>query len=153
MLNDGDKAPDFKLPRDGGETVKLSQFKGKYVVLFFYPKDDTPGCTSEAVGFSAALEDFHRAGAEVIGISPDSVKSHGKFRDKHGLAVMLLADEDRKAIEAYGVWGEKSMYGKTFMGVERATFIIGRNGEIVKSWRKVRVPGHVDKVLAAVREL
>jgi peroxiredoxin Q/BCP len=153
MLNDGDKAPDFKLPRDGGETVKLSQFKGKYVVLFFYPKDDTPGCTSEAVGFSAALEDFHRAGAEVIGISPDSVKSHEKFHVKHGLAVMLLADEDRKAIEAYGVWGEKSMYGKTFMGVERATFIIGRNGEIVKSWRKVRVPGHVDKVLAAVREL
>jgi peroxiredoxin Q/BCP len=153
MLNDGDKAPDFTLPRDGGETVKLSQFNGKPVVLFFYPKDDTPGCTSEAVGFSARLDEFHRAAAEVIGISPDSAKSHEKFRDKHGLTVMLLADEDREAIEAYGVWGEKSMYGKTYMGVERSTFIIGKNGEIVRSWRKVKVPGHVDEVLAAVREL
>lgn len=153
MLKDGDKAPDFALPRDGGETVKLSQFEGKLVVLFFYPQDDTPGCTSEAVGFSARLDEFHRAGAEMIGISPDSVKSHEKFRDKHGLTVMLLADQDRQAIEAYGLWGEKSMFGRTFMGVERATFIIGKNGEIFRSWRKVKVPGHVDKVLAAVREM
>lgn len=153
MLNDGDKAPEFALPSDGGETVKLSQFKGKPVVLFFYPQDDTPGCTSEAVDFSARLDEFHRAGVEVIGISPDSVKSHEKFRNKHGLTVMLLADEDRQAIEAYGLWGEKTMFGRTFMGVERATFLIGKKGEIVRSWRKVKVPGHADKVLAAAREM
>lgn len=153
MLNDGDKAPEFALPSDGGETVKLSQFKGKPAVLFFYPQDDTPGCTSEAVDFSARLDEFHRAGVEVIGISPDSVKSHEKFRNKHGLTVMLLADEDRQAIEAYGLWGEKTMFGRTFMGVERATFLIGKKGEIVRSWRKVKVPGHADKVLAAAREM
>ena len=153
MLNDGDKAPDFTLPRDGGETVKLSQFKGKPVVLFFYPKDDTSGCTKEAVEFSAKLEAFHRAGAEVVGISPDSVKSHDKFRDKHSLTVTLLSDEDKQVLEAYGVWAEKSMYGKKYMGVERSTFIVGKKGKIARSWRKVKVPGHVDEVLAAVQEL
>jgi peroxiredoxin Q/BCP len=153
MLNDGDKAPDFTLPRDGGETVKLSQFKGKPLVLFFYPKDDTSGCTKEAVEFSAKLEAFHRAGAEVVGISPDSVKSHDKFRDKHGLTVTLLSDEDKQVLEAYGVWAEKSMYGKKYMGVERSTFIVGKKGKIARSWRKVKVPGHVDEVLAAVQEL
>ncbi|HKJ61443.1 MAG TPA: thioredoxin-dependent thiol peroxidase [Hyphomicrobiales bacterium] len=153
MLNNGDKAPDFMLPRDGGETVKLSQFKGKPVVVFFYPKDDTSGCTREAVEFSAQLDAFHRAGAEVLGISPDSIKSHGKFRDKYGLTVMLLSDEDKQTLEAYGVWVEKSMYGRKYMGVERSTFIIGKNGKILRSWRKVKVPGHVDEVLAAVQEL
>ena len=153
MLNDGDKAPDFTLPRDGGETVKLSQFKGKPLVLFFYPKDDTSGCTKEAVEFSAQLDAFHRAGAEVVGISPDSVKSHDKFRDKHGLMVTLLSDEDKQVLEAYGVWAEKSMYGKKYMGVERSTFIVGKNGKIARSWRKVKVPGHVEEVLAAVQEL
>ena len=153
MLNDGDKAPDFTLPRDGGETVKLSQFKGKPLVLFFYPKDDTSGCTKEAVEFSAKLEAFHRAGAEVVGISPDSVKSHDKFRDKHSLTVTLLSDEDKQVLEAYGVWAEKSMYGKKYMGVERSTFIVGKKGKIARSWRKVKVPGHVDEVLAAVQEL
>lgn len=153
MLNDGDKAPDFTLPRDGGETVKLSQFKGKPVVLFFYPKDDTSGCTKEAVEFSAKLDAFHRAGAEVFGISPDSVKSHDKFRDKHGLTVTLLSDEDKQVLEAYGVWAEKSMYGKKYMGVERTTFIIGKDGKIARSWRKVKVPGHADEVLAAVQAL
>jgi peroxiredoxin Q/BCP len=153
MLNDGDKAPDFTLPRDGGETVKLSQFKGKPVVLFFYPKDDTSGCTKEAVEFSAKLDAFHRAGTEVFGISPDSVKSHDKFRDKHGLTVTLLSDEEKQVLEAYGVWAEKSMYGKKYMGVERSTFIIGKDGKIARSWRKVKVPGHADEVLAAVHAL
>lgn len=153
MLNDGDKAPDFTLPRDGGETVKLSQFKGKPVVLFFYPKDDTSGCTKEAVEFSARLDALHRAGAEVFGISPDSVKSHDKFRDKHGLTVTLLSDEEKQVLEAYGVWAEKSMYGKKYMGVERSTFIIGKDGKIARSWRKVKVPGHADEVLAAVQAL
>lgn len=153
MLNNGDKAPEFMLPRDGGETVKLSQFKGKPVVVFFYPKDDTSGCTREAVEFSAQLDAFHRAGVEVLGISPDSIKSHGKFRDKYGLTVMLLSDEDKQTLEAYGVWVEKSMYGRKYMGVERSTFIIGKNGKILRSWRKVKVPGHVDEVLAAVQEL
>lgn len=153
MLNDSDKAPSFSLPSDGGETVKLSQFKGKPVVLFFYPKDDTSGCTQEAVGFSAKLDEFHRAGVEVMGISPDSPKSHKKFRDKHGLTVMLLSDEDKQTLEAYGVWVEKSMYGRKYMGVERSTFIIGKTGEIFRSWRKVKIPGHVDEVLAAVQGL
>lgn len=153
MLNNGDKAPDFSLPSDGGETVKLSQFKGKPTVVFFYPKDDTSGCTKEAVDFSAKLDAFHRAGAEVIGISPDSVKSHEKFRRKHELTVMLLSDEDKQVVEAYGVWVEKSMYGRKYMGVERSTFIIGKNGKIVRNWRKVKVPGHADEVLAAIKEL
>jgi peroxiredoxin Q/BCP len=153
MLQQGDKAPAFVLPREGGEIVKLADFKGRIVVVYFYPKDDTEGCTKEAIGFSTALAAFHEVGTEVIGISPDSVKSHGKFRDKHDLKIVLLADVERKAIEAYGVWGEKTMYGRTFMGVIRSTFLIGRDGRIARAWRGVRVPGHVEEVLAAVREL
>lgn len=153
MLNNGDKAPSFTLPRDGGEMVKLSQFKGKAVVLFFYPKDDTSGCTKEAIAFSTHLDAFHEAGAEVLGISPNSVKSHDKFRDKHGLTVALLADEERQAIEAYGVWVEKSMYGRKYMGVERSTFLLGKNGKIAQIWRKVKVPGHAEEVLEAVQKL
>lgn len=153
MLKDGDKAPAFTLPRDGGQSVKLGQLKGKTVVLFFYPKDDTSGCTKEAVGFSEHIEAFKSAGAEVIGISPDSVKSHDKFRDKHDLKVTLLSDEEKTTLEAYGVWVEKSMYGKKYMGVERSTFIIGKDGKIEKSWRKVKVPGHVEQVLEAVQAL
>lgn len=153
MLNNGDKAPSFTLSSDEGKTVRLSQFKGKPVVVFFYPRDNTSGCTREAVDFSAKLDAFKQAGAEVIGISPDSVKSHEKFRTKHELTVTLLSDEDKQILEAYGVWVEKSMYGRKYMGVERSTFIIGKNGKIVRSWRKVKVPGHADEVLAAVQEL
>lgn len=153
MLKEGDKAPGFELPRDGGSTVKLSEFKGKPVVVYFYPKDDTSGCTKEAIGFSQNIDAFREAGAEIIGISPDSVKSHDRFRDKHGLHVILLADPDRKAIEAYGVWVEKKMYGRAYMGVDRSTFLIGKDGSIKRAWRNVKVPGHVEEVLEAVNGL
>ena len=153
MLNEGDKAPGFTLHRDGGSTVKLSQFKSRPLVLFFYPKDDTSGCTKEAIGFSEKIDAFHEAGAEVIGISPDGVKSHDKFRDKHDLKVMLLADEEQTVLEAYGVWVEKKMYGRSYMGVERSTFLIGKNGKIVRIWRKVKVAGHVEEVFEAVKSL
>lgn len=153
MVSEGDKAPGFELPGDGGEIVKLSQFKGKPVVLYFYPKDDTSGCTRQALDFSEAAAAFQDAGAEVIGISPDSVKSHGKFRGKHGLTVMLLADEEKAAIQAYGVWAEKKMYGRAYMGVDRSTFLIGADGTIKRVWRGVKVPGHVEEVLAAVQAL
>jgi peroxiredoxin Q/BCP len=153
MLKEGDKAPGFELPRDGGSTVKLSEFKGKPVVVYFYPKDDTSGCTKEAIGFSENIDAFREAGAEVIGISPDSVKSHDRFRDKHGLQVILLADPDRKAIGAFGVWVEKKMYGRAYMGVDRSTFLIGKDGSIKRAWRNVKVPGHVEEVLEAVNGL
>ncbi|MGB0086052.1 MAG: thioredoxin-dependent thiol peroxidase [Rhodomicrobiaceae bacterium] len=153
MLKEGDKAPNFELTRDGGDVVALSQLKGKPVVVYFYPKDDTSGCTKEAVGFSEMIDQFHDAGAEVIGISPDSVKSHDRFRDKHALRVILLADEDKTAIEAYGVWAEKKMYGNSYMGVDRSTFLIGSDGKIKRLWRSVKVPGHVDEVLDAVKGL
>lgn len=153
MVKEGDKAPAFSLPRDGGKTVKLGDFKGKPVVVYFYPKDDTSSCTKEAVGFSETIDAFHEAGAEVIGVSPDSVKSHDKFRNKYGLKVILLADEEKQAIEAYGVWAEKKMYGKSYMGVERSTFLIGPDGKIKRAWRAVKVPGHVDEVLEAVKSL
>jgi len=153
MLKEGDKAPAFELMSDGGETVKLSQFKGKPVVVYFYPKDDTSGCTAEAIGFSERIAEFQKAGAEVLGISPDSAGSHGKFRDKYDLKVTLLADEGRQAIEAYGVWAEKKMYGRTYMGVERSTFLIGGGGKLKRIWRSVKVPGHVDDVLSAVKDL
>ena len=153
MLNDGDKAPDFDLPSDQGGTIKLSKLKGKPVVVYFYPKDDTPGCTTEAKDFSCLVDDFKKAGCEVIGISPESAASKAKFRKKHALTVHLAADEQTKTATAYGVWVEKSMYGKKYMGVERATFLIDKSGKIAKSWRKVKVPGHADEVLAAVKGL
>ena len=153
MLKEGDKAPNFELSRDGGDVVALSHLKGKPVVVYFYPKDDTSGCTKEAVGFSEMIDQFHDAGAEVIGISPDSVKSHDTFRDKHALRLILLADEDKTAIEAYGVWAEKKMYGNSYMGVDRSTFLIGSDGKIKRLWRSVKVPGHVDEVLEAVKGL
>ncbi len=143
-------APDFTLPRDGGGMVSLSDFRGKSVVLFFYPRDDTPGCTKESIGFSEHLQRFADAGAEVIGISKDSVASHDKFVSKHGLTTMLLSDENGTVCEDYGVWKEKKMYGKTFMGIERTTFLIGPDGRIRTVWHKVKVPGHVDEVLGAV---
>jgi peroxiredoxin Q/BCP len=152
-LAEGAKAPDFKLPTDGGGTFQLSANKGKPVVLFFYPKDDTSGCTAEAVAFSGAKADFEKLGIVVAGISPDPVKSHDKFRDKHSLTVPLVSDEEKTALSAYGVWKEKSMYGKKYMGVERSTFLIGKDGKVARAWRKVSVPGHVDEVLAAARSL
>ncbi|MFN3506348.1 MAG: thioredoxin-dependent thiol peroxidase [Allorhizobium sp.] len=152
-LTAGEKAPDFSLPRNGGGTVSLSDFAGKPVILYFYPKDDTSGCTTEAIDFSGFGAEFEKLGATVIGVSPDSVKSHDKFAAKHNLSVVLAADEEHKALEAYGVWKEKSMYGKTYMGVERSTFLIDKNGTIAEVWRKVKVPGHAETVLKAAQAL
>jgi thioredoxin-dependent peroxiredoxin len=153
VIDDGDKAPDFKLIDDAGKPIQLAKLKGRPVVVYFYPKDDTTGCTAEAKDFSCLAGDFRKAGAEIIGISPDGVASHAKFKAKYGLEVTLAADPDKAAAEAYGVWVEKSMYGKKYMGVERSTFLIGKAGLIAKSWRKVKVPGHAQDVLAAVKAL
>ncbi len=152
-LSAGDNAPDFELPRDGGGKLSLASLRGQKVVLYFYPKDDTSGCTAESIDFSALKPDFEKSGAIVLGMSPDSVKSHDKFKTKHKLAVELVADEERKALEAYGVWTEKSMYGRKYMGVERSTFLIGPDGRIARIWRKVKVPGHAAEVLEAARAL
>lgn len=149
----GDPAPAISLPRDGGDTVSLADYAGQTVVLYFYPRDDTPGCTKEAIGFTEQAAEFAAAGAVVLGVSKDSVKKHDKFRDKHNLGVVLLSDENSDTCERYGVWVEKSMYGKTYMGIERATFLIDGAGKITQIWRKVKVPGHVDAVLAAARAL
>ncbi|NBR53722.1 MAG: thioredoxin-dependent thiol peroxidase [Rhodobacteraceae bacterium] len=149
----GQPAPSFTLPRDGGTNVSLADYAGQIVVLYFYPKDDTPGCTTEAIDFSAEAEAFAKAGAVVLGVSRDTVKKHEKFRDKHGLKVALLADEDGAVCEAYGVWVEKSMYGRTYMGIERTTFLIGRDGKITRVWDKVKVKDHAAEVLAAVSGL
>ncbi|MFZ4805691.1 MAG: peroxiredoxin [Hyphomicrobiaceae bacterium] len=153
MVEDGAKAPDFKLATDEGQTLQLSKLKGKPVVVYFYPKDDTSGCTAEAKAFTALADDFAAAGALVLGISPDSVASHQKFKRKYELSIVLVADEQKAAAEAFGVWVEKSMYGKKYMGVERSTFLIDTQGRIARSWRKVKVPGHADEVLAAVKAL
>jgi thioredoxin-dependent peroxiredoxin len=150
MPDIGDMAPDFTLPRDGGATVTLSNLRPGRVVVYFYPKDDTSGCTIEAKDFTAMTAEFAAAGVTVIGISKDSVKSHDKFVAKHGLGVILGADEDGKAVEDYGVWVEKQMYGKTYMGIERATFLIGGDGRVQQVWRKVKAKGHAEEVLAAV---
>lgn len=153
MLADGDKAPEFDLPTESGETIGLARLKGKAVVLYFYPKDDTSGCTAEAKDFSRLAPDFRKAGVEVIGVSPDSVASHQKFQKKYDLAVRLAADADKAVANAYGVWVEKSMYGRKYMGVERSTFLIDKKGRIARSWRKVKVPGHAEEVLAAAKAL
>ena len=146
-------APDFSLPSDTGETVSLAGLKGQALVLFFYPRDNTPGCTTEAKGFSADLGAFEAAGALVFGVSKDSLESHGKFRAKQELTVPLLSDEHGSLCEDLDVWTEKKMYGKSFMGIERSTFLIDAAGTVVRAWRKVKVPGHVDDVLAAVKAL
>lgn len=153
MVDVNDTAPDFALPRDGGETMTLSELRGTAVVLFFYPRDNTPGCTKESIGFSESLQDFADAGAKVIGVSKDSVASHEKFVTKQNLTVPLVSDEHGTACEDYGVWKEKNMYGKTYMGIERSTFLIDADGKIARVWRKVKVPGHVEEVLEAVRAL
>ena len=153
MIDAGQTAPDFTLPRDGGGEVALSDMRGSTVVLYFYPKDDTSGCIKEAQAFSEHRSQFEAAGATVLGVSRDSVTDHDRFRDKHGLSVILLSDEDGKVCESYGVWGEKSMYGKSYMGIDRATFLIDGDGQVRRVWRNVKVPGHVDEVLQAVRDL
>lgn len=146
-------APDFTLPVTGGGTVSLSDLKGKAVVLYFYPRDDTPGCTTEALGFSEHLQAFADAGAVVYGVSRDSMAKHDRFAAKHDLSVPLLADDEGEVTESYDVWVEKNMYGKKSMGIERATYLIDAQGNIARIWRKVKVPGHVEKVLDAVRAL
>lgn len=152
-LDPGDKAPAFTLPAAGGGNVRLADLKGKIVVLFFYPKDDTTACTQEALSFTEKAAEFEALGAVVVGVSRDSVKSHDRFVAKHGLDLILGADEDGKVTDRYGVWVEKSLYGRKYMGIERSTWLIDQGGKIVKTWRKVKVRGHVEDVLAAAREI
>jgi peroxiredoxin Q/BCP len=154
MLNEGDPVPDFALAGDAeGETVRLGDFKGQKLVVYFYPKDDTSGCTREAQDFTELAGEFEAVGTWVIGVSKDSPKSHAKFRDKYELKVRLLSDTDGAACEAFGTWVEKSMYGRKYMGIERATFLIDRDGLVKRAWRKVKVPGHAAEVLEAARAL
>lgn len=153
MISEGSAAPDFTLPRDGGGTVSLSGLRPQKVVLYFYPKDDTPGCTIEAIDFTRMAAEFAAAGTVVIGLSKDSVKAHDKFCRKHGLGIILASDEGSDTCERYGVWGEKSMYGRTYMGIERATFLIDGAGKIARIWPKVKVEGHAAEVLAAAQSL
>jgi thioredoxin-dependent peroxiredoxin len=153
MIAAGSQAPDFTLPRDGDGTVTLSALRPGKVVLYFYPKDDTPGCTLEAQDFNARMAEFAAAGTTVIGVSKDSVKSHDKFCRKHGLGIILVSDEAGSTSEDYGVWLEKSMYGKTYMGIERTTVLIDGAGKVAQVWNKVLVKGHADEVLAAARAL
>lgn len=152
-LTVGSQAPDFELPAGGGGTLRLSELRGKSVVLYFYPKDDTSGCTKEAIAFNRLRGEFAKAGAEIIGISPDSVASHDKFAKKYGLDLPLASDESKAMLEAYGVWAEKSMYGRKYMGVERTTVLIAPDGAIAQIWPKVKVDGHAEEVLEAVRSL
>lgn len=152
-LTTGSAAPDFDLPTDGGGQLRLSEFKGRPLVLYFYPKDDTSGCTAEAIAFTALEPEFRAAGATVVGISPDSCQSHDRFKEKYKLAVRLASDESKDVLNAYGVWAKKSMYGREYMGVERTTFLVGGDGKISRIWRKVKVPGHAEEVLEAVKSL
>ena len=152
-LKVGDKAPDFTLPTDGQGQITLSDLKGQKVVLYFYPKDNTPGCTTESCEFNDALPDFKGLNAQIIGLSKDSVKKHDNFKAKYGFNFPLASDEDGSVCEAYGVWKEKSMYGKTFLGIERSTFLIDEDGNIAALWRKVKVKGHVEEVKAAAQDL
>ena len=153
MLNEGDRAPDFELPADDGSTVKLSDFKGRKVVLYFYPKDDTPGCTKEACAFRDLRADFDGLGVRVFGISADSVKAQGNFRDKYELTMPLLSDPDKTVLTPWGIWGEKKNYGRTYMGIIRTTVMFDADGKVAHVWPKVRVKGHVDAVLEKAREL
>ncbi|MBB6259661.1 peroxiredoxin Q/BCP [Paenochrobactrum gallinarii] len=149
----GDIAPDFNLPEDLNGTLTLSSLRGQKVVLFFYPKDDTSGCTKESIAFSSLKAEFEKADTVIVGISPDTVAKHQKFRTKHNLTTLLVADEERTALEAYGVWVQKSMYGRKYMGVERTTFLIDREGKIAQIWNKVKVAGHAEAVLAEAQTL
>ena len=153
MLKEGDEAPNITLPLPDGSSTSVSDQAGKILVLYFYPKDDTPGCTTEAQSFTALADDFARAGATVIGVSKDSAARHQKFIGKYGLKVQLASDEDGAICEAYGTWIEKKLYGREYMGIDRATFLIGKDGRIAKIWRKVKVKGHADEVLEAAKAL
>ena len=148
----GSPAPDFDLPTDGGRRLKLS-LRGRKVVLYFYPKDDTEGCTAEAIAFNRLRREFSKADTEIVGFSADAPKSHDKFKKKHGLDFPLVSDEEKSVLEAYGLWVEKSMYGRTFMGIERTTFLLDKDGRIARIWRKVRVSGHAEEVLEAATAL
>jgi len=152
-LQPGDPAPPFALPDQEGNTVKLSDFERRRLLVYFYPKADTPGCTKEAIAFSGLRKAFAKSGTEILGVSADPVKAQDKFRDKHGLTVPLASDETKEMLTAYGVWGEKSMYGRKFMGVRRTTFLIGRDGRIARVWENVKVPGHAEAVLEAAAAL
>jgi peroxiredoxin Q/BCP len=152
-IDEGDKAPAFAIETDGAKKVSLKDFAGKPLVLYFYPKDDTSGCTKEAVDFSGAAAAFKKAGITVLGVSKDSVASHEKFRKKHALTIILGSDPEGAMIESYGSWVEKSMYGRKYTGIDRSTFLIDAKGKVAKIWRKVRVPGHVEEVLSAAKSL
>jgi peroxiredoxin Q/BCP len=152
-LSAGEKAPSFKIATDGGETVSSSGLKGTPYLVYFYPKDDTSGCTKEAIAFSENLKKFAKLGITVIGISKDSLESHAKFRKKHGLKIALGSDPDIKMANDWGVWGEKTLYGRKYMGIERATFLVNAKGVIAQAWHKVKVPGHVEAVLEAAKAL
>jgi peroxiredoxin Q/BCP len=152
VLGDGDKAPDFELLAADGKPVHLADFAGRKLVLYFYPKDDTSGCTKQAIDFNALRAAFAKAGTDILGVSPDSVASHLKFRKKYDLALPLASDEAKGTLNAYGVWMQKSMYGRKYMGVERTTFLI-KDGRIARTWRKVSVPGHAEEVLEAAKNL
>ena len=153
MIEEGHVIPEFNLPVSGGGELSSTDLKGKITVLFLYPKDDTSGCTKESIGFTEMHETFKELGADIIGLSPDGVESHDKFIAKHNLSMPLIADEEKELIRALNAWVEKNMYGRKYMGVDRSTFLVDKEGKIAKIWRKVRVPGHVDKVLQAVRDL
>ncbi|MHC2619598.1 peroxiredoxin Q/BCP [Bradyrhizobium huanghuaihaiense] len=153
VLAEGQKAPAFRLPRDGGGVATLSDYAGRKLVLFFYPRADTPGCTREAIDFTRLAGAFADAGTAVLGVSADSLKAQEKFRDKHSLGVPLISDEKHEMLEAYGAWGEKSMYGKSFLGILRTTVLVGSDGRVAKVWRNVRVDGHADQVLEAATSL
>lgn len=152
-VQEGEKAPEFELAGEDGKTFRLSDFAGSKLVLYFYPKDDTPGCTKQAIGFTQLAGEFSAADTAVLGVSKDTVEKHGKFRAKHDLGIDLGSDPEGEVIDRYGSWVEKSMYGKTYMGIDRSTFLIDRDGKIARIWRKVRVKGHVDDVLEAARSL
>jgi thioredoxin-dependent peroxiredoxin len=152
-LAEGAKAPAFDLPRDGGGRVSLKDFKGKKLVIYFYPKADTPGCTRESIDFSKLRAEFEKVGTEVLGVSADPVTAQDRFKKKHGLNLALLSDETHKMLEAYGAWGKKSMYGRTFMGIARSTFLLGADGKIARIWPKVKFNGHAAEVLAAAKAL
>ncbi|WP_417689561.1 thioredoxin-dependent thiol peroxidase [Roseibium sp.] len=153
VLAAGSVAPDFELDTDGGNRIRLSDLKGAPVVVYFYPKDDTPGCTKEAIAFTELAPEFEKLGISIVGISPDTAAKHDKFKAKHNLSVTLAADPDQAASNAFGVWVEKSMYGKKYMGIERSTFLIAADGTIARTWPKVKVPGHAQEVLEAAKDL
>ncbi|HJT42624.1 MAG TPA: peroxiredoxin [Rhizomicrobium sp.] len=152
-LSAGDRAPSFRVAADGGETISSASLKGAPYVVYFYPKDDTSGCTKQAIGFSQSLKTFDKLGVRILGISKDSLESHGKFRKKHKLKIALGSDPEIKMAKDWGVWGEKMLYGRKYMGMERATFLVNAKGVIAQAWRKVKVPGHVESVVEAAQTL